>query len=923
MNILIRGLSVCVVVGLVVSASAQTCTMKAVNGHVDWTDPNNWEDGIAPKGAGDTVTFHTGWIAGYGYQNFTNTSADAESLAIIRELDGIEFPYGVKWTLDLDEDLTISCPVKGNGTLVKAGPAVLSLTTHVPTVSGSSVIYYDLNNGFSVMGGTLRLPVADDETYRTHSYKSVYVAEGATLVTVRNGNMSVTSFSGAGMITNETEYAGTYPQLTAAGMADTDPSVFYGSIGGPLMVRSQGSKVSLRSASNTFTGGVQLNRYEEYAEKDGGVMEAVKLGKSGEPSSFGTGAISISSKGGLVRYIGDTDDECNRQFSIPEVVNIIDAGHHGGLKLTGVLTPYSSTETLNQLYLTGSNSVPCEFAGEIRTINRKSDGASLPVYVTKQGTGTWNFTDPKKGSTPYYTFGPRGVFAVENGTLGFDTLAEAGTWCALGWATNLYSREVTSPSPAGEVDYAYLLGGTNAAGIATEGRMRYTGTADAYCSTRPIALRTAGALDIGTSRFKFFDVSPEGTGAKSFALEADAGGSGELRDITDSAEAPVSIVKRGAGSWRLHATGGLHGGVSVEGGELIVENPSGNSPFTWFRLTLKETVAGSPRYADYTGSVLKNCNLNSTDKRINLCEFALFDVNGVRQNIGIVDCPSAAFAQPGECALENPGLVYEYYKDATAYCLFDNRKQTAAGNWCGGMRMTLRTQLDADDESTWFPIVFRLTNGAPEVVSWDLVSAECLTNFLGSADAKVAAQQQVSAIRIEGSLDGKNWENLGDYDLDLSETVNYAWHSNKNGWGTGQTTPRKLSDGKSIALEHTRSAVAQVPWLTLPSVEVAKGASLKFIGERPTVSALTLDVAGAGTIENVAFAEAGVLTISGEIPKGKAVNIPVGLVNVTGWAENVSKWIVRFESKPDLKREVLIGENGVTILPNGMMILLR
>jgi len=101
----------------------------------------------------------------------------------------------------------------------------------------------------------------------------------------------------------------------------------------------------------------------------------------------------------------------------------------------------------------------------------------------------------------------------------------------------------------------------------------------------------------------------------------------------------------------------------VKGGRLIVRNSSGR--YTWFRLTIKEN------YCVQQGVVTTSINTN----QVVVERFALYDADGVRQNIGFtrragnVDEDGngasgyavksvAGGLRPGEIALDRPGKVY-------------------------------------------------------------------------------------------------------------------------------------------------------------------------------------------------------------------------------------------------------------------------
>ena len=83
---------------------------------------------------------------------------------------------------------------------------------------------------------------------------------------------------------------------------------------------------------------------------------------------------------------------------------------------------------------------------------------------------------------------------MKGGVLEFDSIAERGTICSLGYQKVLHENYFGAKDASRAVPYAFRLGdGTNAVRTAT-GTLSYVGAADASCSTRPIALSGAGRL---------------------------------------------------------------------------------------------------------------------------------------------------------------------------------------------------------------------------------------------------------------------------------------------------------------------------------------------------------------------------------------------------------------------------------------------
>lgn len=892
---------------------------------VDLTDPATYLENAVPSGEGDVITVSAVW------PYMTVTVSGPESMALLADIERLEIGYGNEFILDCEGDFTLPAQVKGNGTFVKEGAGTVRFASHKIDSNG---LYYDYSVNIDVREGVLRMVQADDATMHTHSHYAVNVEAGATLVTVLNGTTQVKSLSGAGLVTNECTDVNEKGDLiyNHLNISNTGPDAgFDGIVAGQIMVRPTGGFLTLRNPANTFTGGVQLNKYRNNAPF-GGILQVTKFANADEPSSLGMGAstmISVSSGGGLVRYIGNERSCTDRSVMIPDWPVVLDAGHYGGITFNGLFATYGNTVTLNELQLTGSNSVPCDIYGEIRTYLK--DGLYRPFYIVKHGTGTWRIFDrikSGKAQTIGHQNAPRGVIGVEDGTLEFDSLANAGEYCALGFSMDLYRRGATSPNDADRVEYAWLLGGVTDEGAVTEGRMLYTGSENVQVTNRPMALASSGAFGTTEARVRLFDVRPEGDGAKTLALEAPAGITNDLCDVAGTGSSPIGIVKRGGGTWRIGGNVSLGGPIAVEGGELVVENRPKDSAYTWFRITFKQTAATCPRYKDFPRPDGVVTNFNSSDLYLTLAEFALFDESGDRINLGITQSSGAVDIAGGQ------SHVGPYAKNAVTFnsltanteCLFDNRKPTSDGGYYGGMRFYTKTQMSLDDPDTWVPVVFRLTNGAPRAVACDFVYPCSISNDVSGA------QRMPTAMHLDASNDGVHWERVWeDNELEIpnGNENEYKWASNGDGWWAGYHTARTVSSGKAFPLSRT-GQLRETSCLTeIPKLSVAAGASFRIESDSgvavPVVWAIEVDgAAGAGAVSGVAFAESGVLDVTGLALEGRSVTVPLGFAGVEG-AGNLCNWTFTVDGETPSRNIVTVSPDGaaLTVSRIGMTIVIR
>ena len=267
--------------------------------------------------------------------------------------------------------------------------------------------------------------------------------------------------------------------------------------------------------------------------------------------------------GGRLLYLG-TGEETKKYFTLAasgSYPNGVDAGATGGLSFTyDTAVDLGSADYRGDFYLTGSNTTVCTIAGAIKA------GANNVVSVSKYGTGTWKM---KKHAN--HTNG--GLWAVRNGTLQFDSLAERGAVCAFGTAENTFEIGGGTLASGVRVPYAFVLGGydSDLKTNDTHPVFEYVGTDNVKVSTRPAVLDGEATIrNSGNGIFRFSGVSALSTGEKTLILDGD-GVKNDLSNVTDDKAAGkiVSVVKRGSGTWRMaNASSGLSGAIAVEDGTL-------------------------------------------------------------------------------------------------------------------------------------------------------------------------------------------------------------------------------------------------------------------------------------------------------------------------------------------------------------------
>ena len=877
-------------------------TNTLVNGASDWSSPSSYLDTSFVPGEGDTVLIATA-ATNYLY------STDSASLDVATNLATVIFrgrQYSSVLVVDVAKDATLElhCGARGyvgsnataaNGVLVKRGEGRLDLMRigYSPHAYGTD--YY---TSFHVEEGTLRLPQTCNDSdpnidiaREAARYCQIYhmrLDAGTTLIPTKytpdNSGRGVTyaqSLSGDGTFQGH----------------DTSPYWYvvrgtpYGPFAGKVI-----NYVRFRVEAN---GVLELTGVENSGFKypyihylNGGVFGAKKMGnKLSTSSSLGyTRTIRVQEAGGRFLYLGDEGETSNFDFEVVPTTNpfYLDAGAHGGLVLTGLITNrYDTTypAKMREMVFTGSNSVPCVFAGPVESTSLFVGGVNYALYMAKEGSGTWRFSDNDGRANA-------NGFAVREGTLQFDSLKEAGLICALGTSTNLTDGYRGAYDASRAVDYAFKLGGTAESGAANEPTFEYTGGTGVVCTTRPIALSGNAKIRNSTSRaFRFRGVSGLGAGSKTLTLDGTNAGQNEIADISDGTDGGrVGIAKTGLGTWRLSGDLTFSGDIDVKGGVLTVVNPATNL-YSWYRWTIKKLVAES-------------------GANTSIEEFGLFDAGNLRQNVGLSVATNASEIVPGQAAFERPADSYTYVAQTSSSYPGSGELQNMF-NHHQDYGLYIRNTFDGARQN-WLPVTMRLTNGTPEIATFDFI-------YPFAAGAATAPE----VYTVEGSLNGLNWDLL--YTTNSAASVNastFSWQ----GAGTGSVnryfnqTTYVHAGGFPIRGHATRMFDVL---RTVGAVSVSGNATFAVEGAPLTLSKLSIDCdAEGGSISNVTFTTG----VGCELDVAKAgafdsLRLPVtfdACENVAG----ITGWTLSVNGKPTRKR--LVARDGsIYIVPPGFSVIVR
>ena len=555
--------------------------------------------------------------------------------------------------------------------------------------------------------------------------------------------------------------------------------------------------------------------------------------------------------------------------------SFFDGGANGGLELTGNLSINNNASALNhRLGLCGSNDTDCVLG---MTITERADTNGNPVsfHIVKSGTGSWKIA-PKSASTW------SGAISVEEGTLKFCSLKEAGVFCALGYATNLFECYTGAFDENRRVDWAIAIGSDDG----KEGTMEYAGNESVLCTTRPIVLKGDGRiLHNAETRFAFKGITSDGEKPKTLTLDGSGFGENIISGLDDSEGGKISVRKKGTGRWILSANASIRGNIDVQAGTLCVMAPP--SSYEWFRFTDMQVYTNT--VITSKGQVLYGDPPSST---FYMREIAFFDEDGISQSIGLQCVEDWRNVQPGQFAFaKDPmkGSISNWDK------LFDD-----AGN--SYVSVDVGKAPNRDDESSWFSLVFRMPENSNPVKTFDLV--------WNTSSAGAGALNHPADFKMEGSVDGLHWVEIFSTNNVVSpgsgkwlyDMGNYP----SNSLNAAIEDPTKRRHGFSFAQpEFDNNLMDQVG-----IVSVAADATLKSIGGSQTIKKFGFDMAsGGGTVDGFAFAEEGTLYIDNVVSGGTLLEKSFTPVNCTG-VTNLSNWTLLVNDAATSKYSASVSADG-------------
>ena len=898
-----------------------------------------------PPGAADEVVVPAGTFA------FSGSSASFATLSGVKRVrpnsgavleitiaddDTRTFEAPINWDAEKDtfnhED-KIHC----YGTVVKKGAGTLILASSGNTKIGST--YQDYFTSFDLQAGTLKMP---QHALGAMYYGDVTMAEGTKLVTTGDIDSAskptftyLRALNGYGTVTNETARDGQV--CTVFGRELVYASEFHGRFCYPVKHWLPG-RFKQYGDSVGFTAAVVVENNKGHLQDgyDRGCYEFENVALLG-PSSI----IEPYNEGAGFHYFGGEDGTIAKTVTLytRKYPMFFDAGWHGGLTFTGnwnVLADSLNLAVSKWVVLMGSNAVPCTITGgfsENAYLDKEyesPDKVPYTIFVEKQGSGAWRFAGSRSHG---------GGFAIKEGALQFESIAEKGESSSLGRSTNLTSACSERDVSPYRVPYAFALG-TTAAAPAAPAAFEFVGSKSSGSTTRPLVLVGSGgairASGTATARLGFGDVSALAAGETTLVIDGTNTFFNTISGVKDGA-GRVNVVKAGSGEWYLSCSNTFTGDLAVNAGTLTVLGPK----YTWFRFTVKQS--------------------GNQKNQLNFRQVALYDAAGIRQNICLKVTPSpvnnsstvfwpdsdGTGLAPGSFAfgsktfrLKGPPNQYidQLFSDvgnttSAGITRFDG--EISYGNSCSIQAMTTtgsgsEQNIRPDTPSTWIPFVMRLTNGAPEIVSYDIE---------GWYDTR-GTNVWPRIATMEASIDGVKWDlvetnALGevvaehDYDFTMplwkgTPTEGYGsancWFSDGKGqvnWSpTKGTTPRP---GAGFPMR-SRADYLPMPLQNVRSVSVASGATLRT--QTPVmISSLKVNAAGAGTMDGFTFAENGTLNVTAE-SFADSIDLPGTYVNCTGLG-NIAGWSLELNGVSSRKFKPVVVNGQIRLLLHGFTVTIR
>ena len=861
----------------------------------DPLDPSNYKDGTStvltalPPPGSSVHTQRDGMT-----MKFTDVSASfLASLALVGPRTNSRI------IIDVSTNITIGTKFNlwGAGYVVKRGAGTMTIVPESLTYDGSNRCY-DYRERFIVEKGDVIFPQNVASNPRVYFIGGLAISNGCTVAMFAGMHESSGYYAvrfqnglcGAGRLicTNSSSECRIYPY------SSEEP--FSGELFATNAMLYVNGTIKLTGTSNSLKG----------IYHTGGTLGARKfVGGVGSSSLGSSGTLTLNSSSLDTRLLclateEDGEQSWYRTLRAYDASSrlVFDGGAYGGLQLS---YPYSSStlqiqvyfgKSMTELVLTGSNTTECLFSAGVVPKSVADDENCGFYYISKKGTGIWRLANNKRTDKIEKTAG----IGVENGTLRFDTVAEMGSACTLGYPKGPLLgypyRGAIAAAPAA-VDYAIRLG--NVTNLEEEGTFEYVGTTTAFCKTRKIAVTGNGRLKTGSDlKLKWRGVKgvvpPEGGDnppLSTLTLDGDTA-PGFITDVTEEVgSAPLRIAKDGDSSWHLDGNLTFTGGIDVRKGLLTLANYRN---WRLYRLVMKQNRGYGVTDGDWkTNTVL-------------LSEIGLFDRDGKRLNEGLARGVDTAKTDVFKLLQGQTVVDCNEHGTETFVMMFD-------GNGVTQTRVQLPAPISAEDSASWKHVYMHLADSQSPVSSFDLSYPK--------APGATYKNTELTHFAVEGSIDGETWHTLTNV-TDFTFANEQKWSIS----GADVAPGGVVTGGAPLDTVVPADELPDVLPSGISYLKVENGGCFVVYGEPIEVKEIGIDTTkGMGSVSNVTFATMGTVTIE-NVPTGQVVDMPCDLSACTG-LENVSRWPVKLGIEPTSRFKASMTATGVKVFRVGTMVVFR
>lgn len=161
----------------------------------------------------------------------------------------------------------------------------------------------------------------------------------------------------------------------------------------------------------------------------------------------------------------------------------------------------------------------------------------------------------------------------------------------------------------------------------------------------------------------------------------------------------------------------------------------------------------------------------------------------------------------------------------------------------------------------------------------------------------------------------------------VDEQVNFRnWYMNDKNWVDGGTSAKDVPPAFSIVCaDHRAATTVESGMPAAMRLEVLSGARADFgsVSGGQVVNQLTIDMGGAGSVSNIAFAATGTLAVTGEdgALNGGPASLPLLIEGATG-AENLKDWNVTFNGR-NVSRSIALKDGKLFLTKLGLVFFFR